>query len=491
MGFPRGTRVRHGEGHRALFDGAFAPPAITRSIRRSGAIGAPGRLLVVTAAVCMTATVTIVAVPGIRFAYRQPSLHAALETAAALASLLAGYLVYGRLRRSAALDDLLLAAALLTLGGANLLYSTLPATLDTGPNAFGAWAAATGRVVGSGLLVAAAFAPFRRVRHVRRALLRVVVPPLGGIAFVGWMLADKFPDAVVLDATPEAAGRAHLAAHPGVLVFQLAAALLYGAAALGFMRRAERTGDELMWWLSVACTIGVFSRLNYTLYPSVDTQWVYTGDVFRLAFHLVVVIAAAREISLYWTTAAHAAVLEERRRIARDLHDGLAQELAYVRRNLADIADADPAAARASAAARRALAESRRAIAALTEPLDEPLDRALARIARAAAHRHGSTALLDVEHVELEREQREMMVRVATEAITNALRHSGSKWVRVALSNGSAVRLRVEDGGWGFDPGAVAEGYGLASMRERAESAGGHFRVTSEPGSGTLVEVTL
>jgi len=83
-------------------------------------------------------------------------------------------------------------------------------------------------------------------------------------------------------------------------------------------------------------------------------------------------------------------------------------------------------------------------------------------------------------------------VRIACEAVTNAARHSGADQVDVRLErDGSAVRLRVCDLGHGFDTADPGGGFGLTLMRERARSAGADLVVSSMPGYGSHVEVTL
>ena len=115
---------------------------------------------------------------------------------------------------------------------------------------------------------------------------------------------------------------------------QLALALLYILAALGFTRRNRLTNDELSGWLAIACILSGASHVNYFFHPAALSTWVYTGDVFRLGFYLALLIGAAREIASYWTSVIAAASLEERRRLARDVHDGLAQEISFIGRNV-------------------------------------------------------------------------------------------------------------------------------------------------------------
>ena len=92
------------------------------------------------------------------------------------------------------------------------------------------------------------------------------------------------------------------------------------------------------------------------------------------------------------------------------------------------------------------------------------------------------------ESAEVPSAHREDLVRLAREAVVNAARHSGSRTVRVTLSH---RRLTVGDDGGGFDPAyGRPGGFGLTSMRERADAIGAALTITSAPGHGTCVEVT-
>jgi signal transduction histidine kinase len=224
--------------------------------------------------------------------------------------------------------------------------------------------------------------------------------------------------------------------------------------------------------------------------------WVYTGDFLRLAFYVVRAYGAAREIAASQAARAASARLEERRRIARDLHDGLAQELAFIvtrtRSMLPGASERDLL--QLASAAERALDESRRAIAALTQPLDEPLDAAIAREAEDIAGRSGVALRLELaEGPDVPPATREELLRIVREAITNAVRHGRAQTVTVCLSRDPGLRLEVVDDGAGFDTQQPPrpDSFGLRGMRERAEALGGTLSVVSRPGAGTAVEVVL
>ena len=178
------------------------------------------------------------------------------------------------------------------------------------------------------------------------------------------------------------------------------------------------------------------------------------------------------------------AVEAERRRLARDLHDGVLQELGWVRSALLRGAPA----AELLPAVDRAMTDLREAIAAKAAP-DEPLAVALTRAVLGVGDRLGVPITLTLdEAVVVAPAVRDGLVGVAREAVTNAARHSGSSTVRVTLSH---RRLTVGDDGGGFDPAyGRPGGFGLTSMRERADAIGAALTITSAPGHGTVVEVT-
>ena len=238
-------------------------------------------------------------------------------------------------------------------------------------------------------------------------------------------------------------------------------------------------------WLSPAARRSTTSSI-----PSLYSNWLYTGDGFRLAGGLALLTGAVREIRRYWLEATKLAVLEERRRIARDLHDGIAQELAFIGRRARRL-DADGSQP-IQAAADRALAEARRTLAILSRPLDEPLTQVLAYTVEVAGARGSTPVELRMdESIVVTPEVREVLTMIAREAVTNAARHAEASVIVVEVSRGPETTLLVRDDGRGFHADEPVRGFGIQIMRDRAAAVGAAFRLATEPGRGTTVEVTL
>lgn len=446
-----------------------------------------------TAVLAGCASVASLPLPPLHFNYHPATLQVVLETAASLSALLACFLVCGRLRRHARLNELVLACALAVLAITTLFSITVSTLAGGRPHGLTDWATLAGGVLGALLFALAAFAPRLRLRRPGRALAAVAV---AGVLLLAVGLGDAFGSRAWQPPNPPELPGFH--AQPIVVAAQVAMAVFYGLAVAGFLRRAQRTGDEFLSWLSVAAVLATISHIDYAIYPFLDSQWDYTGEAFRLAFYAVLTVGSIREIWSYWRALSAAAVFEERRRIARNLHDGLAQELAYLARNLDSLdgaADADLL-RRMRLAVHRAQLESRQSIRALTGPADratQALDVALERAAAEIAHRLQIELEFDaVPGVRLSSTRAQALVRIACEAVTNAARHSGASRVSLSLEHsGSHVRLKVSDRGCGFDTSIPRTGFGLTSMREQARSVQGELRISSAPGEGSEVEVAL
>jgi len=202
---------------------------------------------------------------------------------------------------------------------------------------------------------------------------------------------------------------------------------------------------------------------------------------------------------------------DERRRMARELHDGLGQTLTALTNQLERLQrTVDPQAERELAArladsvelARLALNESRELSRLLRPPVldDLGLAAALSWLARTLEQRTGLHVELALDGIaeRLDPELETLFFRLVQEALTNVLRHAGVDCASVQLRRtADAFELRVVDQGRGFDPQAsldatmVATGSGLRGMRDRLELFGGRLELASQPGQGTRLTAVI
>jgi signal transduction histidine kinase len=217
--------------------------------------------------------------------------------------------------------------------------------------------------------------------------------------------------------------------------------------------------------------------------------------------------------------AREAGVLDERQRMAREIHDTLAQGLTGIIAQLqaAEHAAGEPAEwrehfAAATRLARESLSEARRSVDALRpEPLETGrLSDALADVARRWSELHGiEVTVMTTGTTRPARPEAEVaLLRAAQEALANVGKHAGATRVGVTLSYlDQEVAVDVRDDGRGFDPAllrgapavghsngsgpAGAGGFGLVAMRQRIEAVSGALRIESEPGAGTGVSARV
>lgn len=462
-----------------------------RSVRRASPLS-PSALVGLSGGAGLLTTLLILGSPYLVFGYHSPALHLVLDSVDACVAFLLSYLLYGRYTRRRRLQDLMLAGGLLCLAVAGLGLSLTIGALDAAPEGtLDVWLPLAGRVLGAGLVVGAALAgdraaPARRPWWVVVAAAGVVVALVALVA-----VGSRLPTA--LDASPPtSAERLVITGHPLLLLAHALTAICFFVAAVLFMRQATRRHDELLRWLGPACMLAGFARVDYVLFPSLYSDWLYTGDLLRTGSYLLFLVGAGREISQYWTTHAQSAVLEDRRRLARELHDGVVQELGYIKSEAQTLAGSQVT-EHIIGACDVALDEARAAIDALGRPSDEPLGYVLHRAARQVADRYDGRVVVELDDsVSAHEAQRHALVRITREAVSNALRHGDAHQVHVRLERDHhGGRLVVADDGRGFDSTAPAAGtgYGLTSMQERAQALPGSFSLRSAPGTGTTVEV--
>ena len=267
-----------------------------------------------------------------------------------------------------------------------------------------------------------------------------------------------------------------------------------------FLGRQIRDGDEILGALFLANKAGGFTKDDEEL-------------LGVLAGHAAIALRHAR----LYERERELAITRERNRLARELHDAVAQKLFALRltsQAAADVLDADPARARASleqvAALAKEAAEELRSVVVELRPAELEEDglavtlrkhvEVLDRVNQTAGGPRVRFEGADIKALSPAAE--EVLLRVAQEALHNALRHADAKTISVRLrehcpagaaSCGGAL-LEVADDGAGFDPDAVrraGRSLGLVSMRDRAKSVRGRLDVASAPGEGTTIRLEV
>jgi signal transduction histidine kinase len=492
----RASAGASGAGRTLVFRDAGGP--LVPAPRPHAPFGRRGRLgLLLAIAIGVGTTVLVALAPDLRYGPQRPALHAQIATAAALVALLVALLAAGRYRRALLAADLLLASSFAVLGVTNLLTSAIQSATGQSPHGPLAWTPVTGRLVAAVLLAAAAIAASRRIARPRVAARTLALASILALAAIALLLAALDPQLPPASGAGVAPDFGPLAGSPASIALKGTCLALVVVAAAGFALRARRWPDRLSSPLAWGVTLLAFAWLNYLLVPSLYVNWFYAGDVLALAAYVTLAAGAVAEIRDYQHDRARLAAVEERSRVARELHDGVAQEVLYllaqVRRLQAQ--RPGPETDRLLGAAERALAESRSAISSLRAPADEPLPVMLARVGGELSRRLELDVHIEADaDVEVEPAVRDALVRIVGEALANAARHGQARCATIELQAGPPPRLRVRDDGHGFDPdpARVPEGsFGLQAMRERAAAVGARAQIRSGPGDGTEVEVTL
>ncbi len=197
---------------------------------------------------------------------------------------------------------------------------------------------------------------------------------------------------------------------------------------------------------------------------------------------------------------------EERKLVAFDLHDGLIQQMVGARfylttyRSTCPPGDTGHGLARGCDALSEAIAEGRRIIEGLRpSALDDlGLMPALGELAQTTAEAAGWKLALDLHALTVEPDKSisVTLYRIAQEALNNVRKHAQASAVELSCRNGLGIELTIADNGTGFDPASVrmrrdGYGFGITTMRERAELLGGTCHIVSTPGVGTRIHVCI
>ncbi|WP_446875233.1 PAS domain S-box protein [Phormidesmis sp. 146-35] len=266
---------------------------------------------------------------------------------------------------------------------------------------------------------------------------------------------------------------------------------------------AKEQADELLGYIQQVLRTQQVLTVEYSQWLSGREIW-FSARIAPIQHEQVIWLA--RNIMLQKQAEA-ASIIEERNRMAREIHDTLAQaftgilaQVGAAKQVLTD--DLEVTGAHLDLIkelARTGLVEARRSVVALRPQLLEEgsLQSALHRlVAQIRAAAMDTTLYYEIEGTvyALPTEIENNLLRIGQEALTNAIRHAHADEIRVELIyDRDRVCLRVKDNGQGFGVGSIpaSEGFGLLGMSERAERIGAQLTIRSQPGQGTEMIVTV
>lgn len=476
-------------------------------------------------------TLLVFFTPGIRFAAIAPGTDAVINTAATIAAGSVAAFAWLRYRDGGRTDALLQSLAFLTLFLAAALRTGLQIT---GSDIYGgfsvdapgqapvySWSVA--RLVSALLLLAGAMSTldaWSTLRSRTRFLLGLV--PLVVLAYSVLVLGiDRWLPVILPPSTLQlVVNRGSMLdstmISPPLAVLELVTAAIFGLGAAAYARVRQRSDrDDYTGLLSLSLLLAVTTQVHFALVPGAYGDVVTSGDVVRLLFYLLVLLAVATAIrdDLRKLRIANVDLVrlrnadeqritaEERRRLAREIHDGLVQDLWLARLTSGRIAevsriprDARQMLARLDATLESAQGEARQALITLDGDTETPFGELLRRFVDDYADRFDLDVERDIDAaVEPPTEVQGELLRVCREALNNVRKHADASKVTVALRHEQGLlHLVVRDNGRGFDPAALnGRGFGMESMRQRAQKISARLFVRSQPMDGTTVELEL
>jgi signal transduction histidine kinase len=421
--------------------------------------------------------------PSLRTTAELPELRLVFDASVVLAASLVAVLAGIRFALEGRRLELLLLAGFASAAAGALAFSVLPTFDGEGVGRSASWAALAAGLVATALIAAAPFAGGRVRSHAG------LWTALFGVSFLltgVWLGCAALGDSLPSLSSGEV---------PMLFVWAVAAqALLSLVAVVGFGLRFRALGEDLDRWLALAATLGLFAELHFVFTPTLSSGLVSQGDFLRLLSYGVLLAGVWRAIRF---AEFGRAVSEERARVAREIHDGLAQYLFAISTHLQMLEQGSPlekTLPRQKEAASAAQQEARFAVLALSSASgNAPFGAALRRYVEFLTADGALDVELEVdEAVHLAPDEQIEVFRIVQEGLANVRKHAGARraWVTIGGREGRRI-VGVRDDGAGFEGELDAAGQGLKNMEARSASIGGAFRLRSQPGLGTAVEVTL
>jgi signal transduction histidine kinase len=444
---------------------------------------------IVLSALLAASLALLLSFPALRTQYDRPQLLLVLETIMALAGILVALLAGARFSVVGLRTDLMLAAGFLIWSLSTAAFAIIPALNGGALDRADGWAALAGGVTGQGLIAIAPFVGGRsgaRDRAVRDAVLAAAV-----VLAAVWVLLRAHGSALpALTPLPGVDG-----APPGLASGLAVQALINLLAVVGWGRLLAKSGDDLARWLALGFTLLLFAALHLVFTPPRGTTYVAAGDYLRLLAFAVMLVGAWRAIR---SAELGRAVAEERARVAREIHDGLAQYLFAVSTHAqmleagTPVEEVGPQLKQAAALAQQ---EARFAILALSSASGTaPFDSALTRYVEFLTADGGLAVDLEIDpEIRLAPDEQIEIFRIVQEGLGNVRRHANATRAEVVIGRRASGErfVAIQDDGEGFPADAETAGQGLRNMRDRASSIDGGFSVRSAPGLGTALEVVL
>jgi len=428
------------------------------------------------------------AYPALRTHWDLPELRLVLQTAMAGAGLLVAVLAAARYSVEGRRVDLFLASGFFVTALSSAVFAIGPRFGGSEVRPAEAWSSLIGMILGQALI---ALAPFSRGRSKYREWSIANAVAAAGISlFVAWSLLRALGPA--LPELTAQGGQTQPFYLTGTLALQ---ALVCLVAVVGWGARFVRKGDDLARWLALGFTLMLFAALHLVFQPLLASSYVSQSDFLRMLAYIVILVGAWRAIKF---AEFGRAVAEERARVAREIHDGLAQYLFAVSTHASMIENGAPleeAVPRLKQAAILAQQEARFAILALSSASgNAPFDAALRRYVDVLTADGGLEVDLEVDRsIRLAPDEQIEIFRIVQEGLANVRKHANATRAEVTIGQRPFGErfVNITDDGDGFDGAEDAAGQGLKNMRARAESIEGGFTLRSTPGRGTALEVVL
>jgi signal transduction histidine kinase len=468
--------------------------------------------------------------PGLHFILLNGRLDLVLNTLTAIAAAGAAALAWIRFRIEREISAIFESSAFLVLFTTRALLVWisifgLSAGIGLGLDAPQQWPIygwTLARALSAVLLVLAAGAILDRTRRAPRwKLLIQVGPSLLILLVIGTLpYLERYLPMLI---TPS--GFASIRGQPGALpamdlpgvVAQVLVALLYLRGAQLYREVYRQRGRRYAGYLSAALLVASFAQINWAILPGIAQGVVSADDVLRATFSVIILLGidaqsradvralrlANARLQALRSADAERASLEASARLAREVHDGLSQDLWLAKLTQARLAqvpgmpdDAKALASDIGEAVDRALGGARAVLATMRTGSDGPtVGESLERVVEDFGERSGIRTEYTSSGSEpaLPSRTGAELIRIVQEALTNVRKHADATVVRVTATWGrSTFEVTIVDNGRGFDPGSVdGSTFGITGMRERAGLIGAEITVSSRPKDGTRVVLKM